>query len=844
MGLLSRLFGGDKKRNREEMLSNITTDVDPQSLWKTVGQLGEGTFGVVRKVKHAQTGEFAAAKVIPVESDEELEDYVVEADILTECPSEQIVGLRGAYLWHDNLWIVLELCEGGALDDVLIELEAGLQEAAIASIAHQVVKGLQHLHENHIIHRDLKAGNLLLTRTGAIRITDFGVSAFMKTSKKQRDTFIGTPYWMAPEVIICENVRDRPYTVSADIWSLGITLLELAETAPPYQDLHPMRVLFRITKSVPPTLNEPHKWSAEFSDFLRKCLQKDPSERWTASMLLQHDFIKNVTSTKACRDLLRLVKADIVERIEDLDEEQEQALRNSAVEDLKRLAVAADSDGDSSIASAPTATTTVVDGGEAFGFGAVPEAGPAAAAAQAIEPEKDHLKPPSGDKKVKTLTKTRTYVNEDGETVTHTTSRTVATALKHGHTMTRNAGTKSQLGKDWDIAEQHREAIHRKMHLRALRLIQKEEQKECTDLVQKLRAEREACDHRQGKELQELEKDCERELEQQEKLTKSTVEKLDKAQASTVAARIKTIAGRQAKQLKELKSENDAAGKAALSRVKSLPKSERRARTTEVKAEVAQAAEDKIKALQERQKSEKEHELGVLRQDLKAEWLTRRLELMANEHDLLTRRSTAIARMGENHVLEKQQILKHQLKATFSMQKHQMHYRHEKETEQLAAFHVQKLTDLDKKFNNDLKLLPKKHRSDAAARRKNLKRQLTKEKGMAQAEKLAEFDDQEEKNYRSQYSQMEEAFREAKDAMQRAMEREMEDLKQQQHMKKQMLLTNEKSRLKELELRHTAELRQFRQQIAIQKQQQKEEFEQHRQQIITEAVGRFNPSIL
>eukprot|EP00045_Choanoeca_perplexa_P018431 m.291518 g.291518 ORF g.291518 m.291518 type:complete len:837 (-) comp17818_c0_seq2:5793-8303(-) len=830
MGILGRLFGGGKAKKREELLVNITTDVDPQTLWKTVGELGEGAFGVVRKVKHTQTGQLAAAKVIPVESDEELEDFVVEVDILAECPAEHIVGLQGAYLWHDNLWIVLELCEGGALDDILIELEAGLQEAAIACITQQLVTGLTHLHEHHIMHRDLKAGNLLLTRTGAIRITDFGVSAFMKGNKKARDTFIGTPYWMAPEVIICENVRDRPYGVSADIWSLGITLLELAETAPPYQDLHPMRVLFKIPKAMPPTLNEPHKWSVEFSDFLEKCLYKDPSDRWTAAQLLEHPFIKSVSGTKACRDLLKLVKADIVEVIEDIDETQAAELRNSAVLEMKQLAAAARSEGSGVV---PTVTTTVVDDGDSFGFGV--EATPASDPAP--EPRTSLSVPTSGNdgKKPKTLTKTRTYVNEDGETVTHTTSRTVATALQSGQTMTRNAGTKSALGEDWDMAERQREALHRKEHLRELRLIQKEEHKECTSLVQQLKTEREACDQRQVKELQELEKDCDRQLEQQDKATQVAVDKLDKAQASTVAARTKVIVSRQSKQLKELKSENDAAAKAALQRVKTLPKSERKAKSAEVKAESVQTAEAKVAALQQRQATERDHELSVLRQDQRAEWLNRRLEMMASEHDLLTRRSTAIARLGENHVLEKQQILKHQLKATFSMQKHQMHYRHEKETQQLAAFHIQKLADLDKKFASDLRLLPKKHRTDVAARRKNLKRQLTKEKGLATAERLAEFDDQEEKNYRSQYNEMEEAFREATDAMQRAMEREMEELKQQQHMKKQMLLTNEKSRLKELDMRHEAELRQFRQQVALQKQQQKQEFEQHRQQIITAA---------
>ncbi|EDQ83998.1 uncharacterized protein MONBRDRAFT_13243, partial [Monosiga brevicollis MX1] len=120
MGVLAKLFGGGKAKRREELLVNVTTNIDPHTLWKSIGELGEGTFGVVRKVKHLHTGELAAAKVIPIESEEDLEDYIVEVDILAECKHETVVGLRGAYLWQNNLWIVLELCEGGALDDSLI----------------------------------------------------------------------------------------------------------------------------------------------------------------------------------------------------------------------------------------------------------------------------------------------------------------------------------------------------------------------------------------------------------------------------------------------------------------------------------------------------------------------------------------------------------------------------------------------------------------------------------------------------------------------------------------------------------------------------------------------------
>jgi serine/threonine protein kinase len=258
-GMLKKMFSG-KAKAREKMLANVETEIDPSARWKIVGDLGEGSFGMVHKVKHAETGMLAAAKIIPVDNDEELADAVVEVDILRKCEHEHIVGLHGAFLWKDKLWIIMELCEGGALDDVLLSLESGLSEPQLRAVALQMLKALAHLHKSHVIHRDMKAGNILLLPSGKVKLTDFGVSALMSSGKLKRDTFIGTPYWMAPEVIICENIRDRPYTTQADMWSLGITLLELAEMSPPFHDLHPMRVLFKIPKSPPPTLKEPSNW--------------------------------------------------------------------------------------------------------------------------------------------------------------------------------------------------------------------------------------------------------------------------------------------------------------------------------------------------------------------------------------------------------------------------------------------------------------------------------------------------------------------------------------------------------------------------------------------------------
>lgn len=183
--------------------------------------------------------------------------------------------------------MLIEFCDGGALDSIIVDLAKGLTEKQIAYVTHGMCQGLEHLHRNAIIHRDLKAGNVLLTMDGGVRLADFGVSARNKDVNQKRDTFIGTPYWMAPEVVFCETFRDQPYDYKVDIWSLGITLIEFAQMEPPYHEMSPMRVLLKIQKSDPPKLEKPHRWSKEFNNFLSHCLIKDPTNRPTTDELLK-----------------------------------------------------------------------------------------------------------------------------------------------------------------------------------------------------------------------------------------------------------------------------------------------------------------------------------------------------------------------------------------------------------------------------------------------------------------------------------------------------------------------------------------------------------------------------
>ncbi|NXH14194.1 SLK kinase, partial [Bucco capensis] len=279
--------------------------------------------------QNKETKVLAAAKVIDTKSEEELEDYMVEIDILASCDHPNIVKLLDAFYYENNLWILIEFCAGGAVDAVMLELERPLTEPQIKVVCRQTLQALNYLHENKIIHRDLKAGNILFTLDGDIKLADFGVSAKNTRTIQRRDSFIGTPYWMAPEVVMCETSKDRPYDYKADIWSLGITLIEMAQIEPPHHELNPMRVLLKIAKSDPPTLAQPSKWSPDFKDFLKKCLEKNVDARWSATQLLQHPFV-TVTSNKPIRELIAEAKAEVTEEVEDgKDEDEEEETENS-----------------------------------------------------------------------------------------------------------------------------------------------------------------------------------------------------------------------------------------------------------------------------------------------------------------------------------------------------------------------------------------------------------------------------------------------------------------------------------------------------------------------------------
>ncbi|KAG7494584.1 serine serine/threonine-protein kinase 4-like [Solea senegalensis] len=255
------------------------------------------SYGSVFKANYKEMGEIVAIKQVPVESD--LQEIIKEISIMQQCNSPHVVRYYGSYFKNSDLWIVMEYCGAGSVSDIIRIRNKTLTEDEIATILQSTLKGLEYLHFMRKIHRDIKAGNILLNSEGQAKLADFGVAGQLTDTMAKRNTVIGTPFWMAPEVI-----QEIGYNCVADLWSLGITAIEMAEGKPPYADIHPMRAIFMIPTNPPPTFRNPDLWSEAFQDFVGQCLVKNPEKRATATQLLQHPFIKSAKPSSILRALI------------------------------------------------------------------------------------------------------------------------------------------------------------------------------------------------------------------------------------------------------------------------------------------------------------------------------------------------------------------------------------------------------------------------------------------------------------------------------------------------------------------------------------------------------------
>ncbi|KAH0571605.1 Kinase, STE STE20 [Spironucleus salmonicida] len=289
-------------------IENIISQEDPKVIFDLLQQIGAGSYGTVHQAFNLETSEIVAVKIVPLQEGESSIAVIKEVEFMKKISASlhpNLVNFLDAYhdIENNDLWIVMEYCSAGALTDLMRESARVLDEKEAAYVIKQSLQALKFLHDQKILHRDVKANNLLVSDDGIIKLADFGVSHQLTQTCEKRKSVIGTPYWMAPEIY-----QGEAYSYPSDIWALGITLIEILEGKPPLAGIHPMRAMMLIPQQDAPTLRGKKskltnkKFSSELCDFLEKMLVKNPDDRQTINVLVEDKYLDQANDLTALLD--------------------------------------------------------------------------------------------------------------------------------------------------------------------------------------------------------------------------------------------------------------------------------------------------------------------------------------------------------------------------------------------------------------------------------------------------------------------------------------------------------------------------------------------------------------
>uniref|UniRef100_A0A8C5NED4 non-specific serine/threonine protein kinase n=1 Tax=Gouania willdenowi TaxID=441366 RepID=A0A8C5NED4_GOUWI len=875
-------LGSEKKKKQYE---NVRRDENPEEMWDIIGELGDGAFGKVFKAQNKQTGILAAAKVIDTKTEEELEDYMVEIDILASCEHQNIVKLLDAFYFESKLWILIEFCAGGAVDAVMLELERPLTEPQIKVVCRQTLQALVYLHHNKIIHRDLKAGNILLTLDGDVKL---GQSLYSALSISHR-TFTLSNFPNSVSVVMCETSKDRPYDYKADIWSLGVTLIELAQVEPPNHEMNPMRVLLKIAKADPPTLMQPSRWSPDFRDFLRRCLDKNVDNRWAAPQLLQHPFVSSVADSKPLRELIAEAKAEVTEEIEEHKEEEEEE------DGHKRVAsdVSVASSEDEKVPLSPSVLESVPEKAELAqpvvesSFSEEPS--PLEDVSSPLEDVPSPLEKVSSPlEDIPSPLENISVEKEEEEVHTPTVEEPSSPAeeedegykhLKLSLTLPEptNANTKEEEGDkpapkdstedkvkakdDSDsgsssvdlnlsissfLSKTKEAGVSSSQELRRQKKTLKKTRKFMVDGVEvsvttsKIITDNDTKDEEmrflRRQELREL-----RLLQKEEQRAQQQLSNKLQAQKEQIYRRFEQETASKKRQYDQEVENLERQQKQTIERLEQEHTNRLRDEAKRIKAEQDKELAKCQNVLKNRRKEEQEF-LQKQQQDLdgalkkiiqqhKHELATVERDCLNHKQQLLRAREAAMWELEERHLQEKHQLFKQQLKDQYFMQRHQLLKRHEKEMEQMQRYNQRLMEEMKNKQTQERVRLPKIQRSEAKTRmamfKKSLRITATASASITpeqERDKVKQFAAQEEKRQKGERLHQQQKHENHMRDLQLQCDANIRELQQLQNEKCHLLIEHETQKLKELDEEHGVELKEWREKLRPRKKALEEEF--------------------